>query len=245
MPDGSLLIVDTAGHRVLRLRGEMITIVAGGIWPGASTGDGGPAADAGLYFPTCIAADAEGNFYVGEAGAGRVRRVDQDGTITTIAGTGIPDRFSRPSTGAAAGCGIGEISALACQGDGKLLISDASNWLVYEIDLRPSEPTLNVLAGTGGSPGTTYGSTHRGAEASQTPLGQIMDLTPTGDGGYLLSDVSNGRVDLLNPMGTLDTVVPGVSLPGGGCSVRPMASAYLPDGTIVVVDHRRGALVAA
>ncbi len=51
-------------------------------------GDGGPAINAGLDDPECIAVDGPGNLFIAESGANRVRKVSTNGTITTIAGYG-------------------------------------------------------------------------------------------------------------------------------------------------------------
>jgi len=81
-----------------------LTRVAGGIAPGFA-GDGGPASQALLNFPTWyperlhdpidfnelvapLALDAQGNLYVGDAYNNRIRRIDTHGVITTIVGNG-------------------------------------------------------------------------------------------------------------------------------------------------------------
>src|SRR5262249_9809840 len=43
-----------------------------------------------LDHPMYVAADHAGNIYFTEAGIGRIRRIDTNGTMTTIAGTGVP-----------------------------------------------------------------------------------------------------------------------------------------------------------
>jgi sugar lactone lactonase YvrE len=84
--------------------GGGITHVAGNITAGFA-GDGGPATQALLNFPTwypervqdpydfvellgALALDAEGNLYITDAYNNRVRKVDANGIITTIAGDG-------------------------------------------------------------------------------------------------------------------------------------------------------------
>ena len=92
---GGILVVD-ASNRVRRIAYGTITTVAGsGVAGHVSQGaalpeDGGPALDAQLNNPIGVALDLEGNILIADALYHRIRRVTPDGTITTIAGDGIP-----------------------------------------------------------------------------------------------------------------------------------------------------------
>jgi hypothetical protein len=52
------------------------------------SGDGGPAVGADLAFPRTVAVDAENAIYIADINNHRVRKVDNRGTVTTIAGRG-------------------------------------------------------------------------------------------------------------------------------------------------------------
>jgi hypothetical protein len=55
-----------------------------------SVGDGGPALSALFSQTEGIAVDSQGNIYVADADANRVRKIASNGTISTVAGTGVP-----------------------------------------------------------------------------------------------------------------------------------------------------------
>jgi sugar lactone lactonase YvrE len=61
-----------------------IEVIAGG-----AIGDEGPAEESILRGVDAVAVDADGSIYVGENSRGFIRKIDIDGTITTVAGTGV------------------------------------------------------------------------------------------------------------------------------------------------------------
>src|ERR1700757_2324269 len=64
---------------------QTVTTVAGGY-----IGDGEKEANAALNFTPGIAQDQDGNYYVSDLGANRIRKIGKNGKISTIAGTGTP-----------------------------------------------------------------------------------------------------------------------------------------------------------
>jgi sugar lactone lactonase YvrE len=88
--DGTLLIADSGNHRVCRVeRDGCLTTVAGAGARGFG-GDGGPARDAFLDEPWRVAALLDGALAIADRGNGRLRRVDHQGRIATIAGSDPP-----------------------------------------------------------------------------------------------------------------------------------------------------------
>src|SRR5437868_6620408 len=69
-------------------QGGILTRVAGNSRNGY-TGDGGPATSAQLNAGG-VAVDKAGNLYIADGGNYRIRKVTPAGTISTIAGTGVP-----------------------------------------------------------------------------------------------------------------------------------------------------------
>jgi trimeric autotransporter adhesin len=86
---GNLYIADTYNHRIRKIDPTgMITTIAGN-GTQDSTGDGGPASLAEFRFPVGVALDRSGNLYVAEGSGCRVRKIDLNGRISTVAGTGL------------------------------------------------------------------------------------------------------------------------------------------------------------
>ncbi len=80
---GTIYFTDSENNRVRAIANGVITTVAGN-GSSAYSGDGGPAVDAGIAFPTGLAIDGSGSLYIGDSN-GFVRKVS-GGIITTIAG---------------------------------------------------------------------------------------------------------------------------------------------------------------
>ena len=126
--------VDTSG---------IITTVAGK-GQGGFSGDGGPAINATMLAPWAIGVDPTGNLYMVEENIGsRVRKVDTDGIITTIAGTGTPG-FSGDG-GPAISAQLFEADAVAFDTAGNVYIADTGNHRIRKID---KNGVINTVPGT-------------------------------------------------------------------------------------------------
>jgi sugar lactone lactonase YvrE len=89
---GNLYIADSVNHRIRKVAAKtgIIVTVAGRAVSGFA-GEGGRAIDAMLGEPRGMAIDSQGNIYFADGLNGRVFRIAADtGTISTIAGNGIP-----------------------------------------------------------------------------------------------------------------------------------------------------------
>ena len=84
---GNLYISDTEHHRIRMVNKDGIIHTVAGTGKEGYSGDGGPATKAALNLPIGIALDSEGNLFIACHHNSRVRKVDPNGKITTVAGT--------------------------------------------------------------------------------------------------------------------------------------------------------------
>jgi hypothetical protein len=98
-----------------------------------ASGDGGPAIAADLCGPEHLDVDASGAIYVADTGNDRIRRIAVDGTITTVAGTGVQG-FSGDG-GPAIAATLSEPSGVLVGQDGTILVADSGNSRVRRVTL--------------------------------------------------------------------------------------------------------------
>jgi uncharacterized protein (TIGR03437 family) len=136
---GNLYICDSDGLRVLEfsLAEHTVTVLAGDGNIGFS-GDFGPATDAELNGPSAIAVDSKGYLYIADTFNSRIRKVYPDGTIATIAGSGISGY--RGDGGPASSAALSFPHGLAVNGSGDVYISDTGNDAIRL--LKPVTPAI-------------------------------------------------------------------------------------------------------
>ena len=149
---GNLYIANIHNNYVRRVDATgTVSVVAGTREPGYG-GDGGPAAEAQLNYPTGVAVDKAGNLYIADTGNHRIRRVDTFGTITTIAGTGVPGYSG--DGGPAAEAQLASPYAVAVDGSGNLFVADLGNYRIRVLTRAaslspPTELTVTVVSYNG------------------------------------------------------------------------------------------------
>ncbi len=219
------------------LSGTVRYVVAGTATAKRFSGDGGPADQALLNFPTAVAVDRAGHLYIADTLNHRVRRLDaKTGVIMTIAGLGLP-RYSGDG-GLAVQAGLNEPAALVVSDGGVLYIADQSNNRVRAVDLATG--MIHTVAGTG-----TAAYNGDGMAATETGLAGPGGLALASDGTLFIADSFSGRIRAVDPVtGFIRTVVggsgeyryQGPDEPPSNSLSRPSGMALDGDGNIFFTD---------
>jgi DNA-binding beta-propeller fold protein YncE len=137
---GNLYVADDNNHRVRRIDPSgMITTVAG-TGTGGFAGDGGPAAGAQLDHPRGVAVDGRGAVFVADSMNHRIRMIDPEGRISTVAGCGRQG-FGGDG-GPATTARLFEPRGVATDTTGHLFVADTYNDRVRRVDdPRPGAPS--------------------------------------------------------------------------------------------------------
>jgi hypothetical protein len=190
--------------------------------------------DAQLDAPQDIAVDGAGDILISDQGNNRVRRIAPDGTIVTIAGTGVAG--STGDNGPALAAQLNAPAGLAVDRAGNVLVAEAGGNRIRRID---PAGIITTLAGTG-----TAGFAGDGGPASSGQLNRPQDVSVDGAGGVLVADTGNDRIRRIGPDGRITTIagngVVGFSGDGGSATAAaldgPFGIAIDPAGNILVAD---------
>ncbi len=243
------ITVDTSGNfyftdyfnSVVRKVGSsgVITTVAGN---GSNNynGDGGAAITAALNRPLGVTIDAAGNLYIADTGNNVIRKVNTQGIISTVAGTGYPSYAG--DGGPATSAFLNAPSSVAVDAGGNIYIADTGNHAVRKVT---TDGNISTVAGNGTS---GFSGDYGPATSAQLyhPLSVAMDPS----GNLFIADTFNSRIRKMDTNGVITTVagngVFGYSGDGGlaGNAALFFPSGLAPDasGNIYVADTQNNVI---
>ena len=199
-------------------RSGTITTIAGKPRTYAFFGDGGPAT-AALLVSSGLSMAPNGNLIIDDGSNNRIREIDHNGIITTVAGGGIGDGLPALSTM------LNSPEGLAIDSSGNLLIADCGDNRVRKVD---SSGIITSIAGTGASHGVGDGgpATSAGLEC---PAGLAFDSA----GNLYIADSADNRVRRVDTSGVITTAAgtgtAGFSGDGGAASSAQLSA---PSGLV-------------
>jgi len=236
--EGTLLLAD---HHNGCIRMVETTGVIDRLWGTCGavgySGDGGPALDAQLNDPIGIAIDGDGHLWIADELNGRIRRVNVDGSIETVAGGGTVKPANAKDGTRATKLRLSHPSYLAIDGSGNVYFSDFLENVVMRIDTSGG---VTRIAGTGKA-----GYSGDGGPATKAELSFPTGLALDGSGNLYISDAENNEIRMVDAEGIITTVA-GTGEAGysgdGGPAVEaqlqaPAGLAIDPSGELVIADQ--------
>ena len=228
--DGSVYIADVCSDTIRQVlpNGTIRTVAGGG---GKELGDGGPATIASLAHPDDMIAASAGNLYIADTVHHRIRKVDKNGIITTVAGTG-----ALLENGESGYSGDGDPArkaminfpdALALDGHGNLYFAELHNHIIRKVS---PDGIISTVAGDG-----TPGFSGDGGPAKKARLHTPTGVAVLPDGTILISDEDNYRLRAVLPDGRIETLA-GLGKPGFTGDHGPARRAFLGILDIVTTD---------
>jgi sugar lactone lactonase YvrE len=230
----NLYVADENANTIRKITpGGVVTTLAGkGKSSGTQDGTGGEARFTG---PEDLAVDASGTVYVCDRGNHAIRRVTQNGVVTTIAGVagqrGAADgtndtaRFDAPR-------------GIFIDRDGIIFVADSGNSAIRKLVIDGANCIVTTFAGTMGENGSVDGTGP--AARFHFPYG----ITSDPSGNLYTVDRSNDDVRKITPEGVVTTFAGIAGIQGSADGKGAAAQFYEPEelaldgqGNIFVVEH--------
>ncbi len=184
-----------------------VTTLAGG----SEAGDGGPSTRASLRFVQGVAVSPSGDIFLADSDDHRIRRIDAQGRITTLAGDGLPGRNG--DNGPSHLARVNTPYGLAYGPNNDLYIADLGNARVRRIN---SAGQIETAAGAG-----------IGGVSLQAP----RNVLAAPDGRLYISDFAANRILILEPRGNFNVLPapnPNFNSPAG-LTLDPSGNLYIAD----------------
>ncbi|MCX8013492.1 MAG: NHL repeat-containing protein, partial [Rectinema sp.] len=214
---------DSAGSAELRFRIRTVSVstLAGSGTAGAADGIG---ASAQFFMPQGVAVDGAGVVYVADTGNHKIRKIEANGIVSTIAGSGLQGSTEGTAT-VARFCFPSDLVISAA---GTVYVADTENHKIRKIS---PEGVVSTLAGSG-TAGDLDGT---GAAARfNRPSGIAIDAS----GVLYIADTGNHKIKKITPEGVVTTIAGSVS----GYEDGPLLSARFSQPADIAIDSS-GALI--
>jgi uncharacterized protein (TIGR03437 family) len=231
---GDLFTIINSMNTLLKLTPSGTVSVVAGAGLRTFAGDGGPARAAFLAYPQAVALGPGGVIYIAEPGANRIRKIAQDGTISTFAGTGF-GAFAGDE-GPAIHANVAFPLGVAADQNGNVFILDSGNARIRKVD--PSG-IISTIAGNG-----QHGFLGDDIPATNASIAGAGGLAVDPSGSLYVADMYTCRIRKIDSAGIIHTVA-GTNFCGfkgdGGPALsaglfNPAGLAFDNGGNIYIAD---------
>lgn len=214
----NVFIADSGNNRIRKLNpAGIITTVAGTGVPGFS-GDGGAATNARLHGCSGIAVAATGRLFIADTLNNRIRKVETNGIISTVAGGGL----GLGDGGLATNALLFNPYAVTLDANGNLLIADRGNNRIRKVT---PQGVITTVAGKTGA-----GFSGDGGAATNANLNGPLDVVVDAAGNLFIADSGNRRVRKVDVHGDIATVAGNGSPTFSGDGGPALAAGLDPAG---------------
>jgi hypothetical protein len=226
-PDGTVYIADFQNDTIRAVNpAGIISTMAGTTGTAGYSGDGGAATAAQLTTPSGIVLDSAGNLYISDFGNHAIRKIDANGIIATVVGTGSA-ASDCPTGGLAASAALNYPSSTAFDSKGDLYIADAALQCVVVVY---ASGYIATFAGTGAA-----GFSGDAGPALSAQLNSPATVAVDSNDNVYIADAGNNRIRMVNAQGVISTVV-GNGTAGDTGDYGPALSAELDQPYALALD---------
>ena len=227
--ENNLYIADRNNHRIRKVTPDGIITTVVGTGARDFGGDGGPALAARLNLPSDVEVGPKGNIYISDRSNNRIRKVDQDGIITTVAGLGLA------GFGGDFGLAIDALLkypfGISLDRHGNLYIADRGNNRIRKVD------TQGIITTFAGDSMHSFGGDY--GPATYSNLAYPTDVVVDAEGNIYIADRNNNRIRKIDGQGVITTFmgIGGTDFNGDN-EIAPETSLHLPFALAIHPNHQ-------
>lgn len=197
-------------------------------------GDGGVASAAQLNRPWGLGADKNGNLYIADRYNHVIRKMASDGTISTVAGSGLSGFSGTP--GSPATDALFKFPAGVSVSGDRIWIADTDNHRIRTVDAFGNLGTITYGSGQSGFGGD-------GGPAADASFNFPLSVVNDDAGNTYISDTLNHRIRKVNPQGVISTYA-GTGQPGFSGDAGSALSARLNFPAGLALDENNNLYIA-
>jgi len=259
---GRIVVADTGNQMIRTIAADEVVTTAGILigfndygYPAAGYANG-PGDEAAFDAPSGLAVDTRGRIIVADAGNHAIRAIAPDGTVTTVAGTGVLGL----KDGAASQASFYYPLDVAVAPSGVIYVADTLNHVIRKIENgrvttlnAPSERAAEIFPGVVEPTGD-----FRDGPLSEALFNEPSGLAIDDKGNLYVADTGNQRIRYIDlKAGTVTTVAGGGELPADAAYVEgdfvdgkaeearfnaPRGISVTPDGGLLIADSLNHAI---
>jgi sugar lactone lactonase YvrE len=197
---GNLYVTDVVAHAILKITADGAVRSLAGSYSKTGSVDG-IGSMAGFVYPGAVATDWAGNVYVTDYYTNNVRKITQDGAVTTLAGAAQARGYADHTL--AAGRALGVVAGIATDSEGNIYLADLGAQTIWKI--TPGG-LAHGIGGTESFEGSLLPDGFATDRAGNVYVADfraqsIRKITPDGV-STALAKLEFGHIDLLGPRGT-------------------------------------------
>lgn len=129
---GNIYLSDEGNNAIRKISTScVVSTLPGGSTPGFVQRNGNTIGT--LFAPHGVAVDSQGNVFVGDFGNHALRMISPSGVLSTVAGTGV----DASADGSGVLASFGDITSLAIDAQGNILVADRSKNVIKKVSLTP------------------------------------------------------------------------------------------------------------
>jgi len=224
--DDNLFVTDHANHRIRKIDPNGVVTTFAGSGAGFADGQG---IAAQFQHPWGLAIDGEDNLYMADRSNHRIRKIDPNGAVTTLAGSGTAGFADGQGTAAL----FNTPEGIAVDSVGNVFVGDYTNYRIRKITC---DGIVTTFAGSG-TPGNEDGVA---TVARFNGTGRALAID--GDDNLFVCGISNHRIRQVTPDGTTTTVAGStkgfVDAQGTGAQFNgPLGMTVDHNGNLLVAEY--------